>query len=355
MKRVWAIMFFAALLAGCRSSQPTTNPFMQTTVPPPGTSGVVVTPGQPYAAGITPPMVTQPAPPVVTQPVPVTPAPAPMAAPPPPVTPQGDRFNPPGGSYLYHQSSNQRGQPPPSTNPVALASATAPAASPAVAGAPATVQQAGNIEPRYAQPAAPTTTIAMHGAPQQTSAVTVNANGGNTIRIVGSATPAPAGTAAEASHAQPALRMTVGPPSGTMQSTLHDPAAQPTAQLTMTTSGGTATTANFAGAAPGNVVAAAFRPAASTAASDYAHSADYAALRGRLEYLQSSRQWKLRYIPIDGQTDQYGGSVVLADSPALAAFQPGDFVAVAGSLAVGGAVSGYAPHYQLASIQLLSR
>jgi hypothetical protein len=39
--------------------------------------------------------------------VPVTPAPAgqpaPLIAPPPPLGPQ-ERFNPPGGSYLYHQS-----------------------------------------------------------------------------------------------------------------------------------------------------------------------------------------------------------------------------------------------------------
>ena len=114
MKRTWAVILTAALLASCRTSQPTTNPFLRTTVPPPATSpGLVVTPGTPYAQGISPPMVTSPAPPmvttpapVVTQPVPVAPVPvAPMNA--APVMPQGDKFNPPGGSYLFHQSSHE--------------------------------------------------------------------------------------------------------------------------------------------------------------------------------------------------------------------------------------------------------
>ncbi len=116
MKRAWAVILTVATLAGCRTAQPT-NPFLRTTVPPPATTpGVVVTPGTPYAQGISPPMVTTPAPafttppPVTTQPVPVTPAPVAPVAPitaPPPVVPQGDRFNPPGGSYLYHQSSHE--------------------------------------------------------------------------------------------------------------------------------------------------------------------------------------------------------------------------------------------------------
>jgi hypothetical protein len=99
-------------------------------------------------------------------------------------------------------------------------------------------------------------------------------------------------------------------------------------------------------------VQAAFQPAGS-AASDYAHTADYATLRGRLEHSISTRQWKLRYIPIDGQTDSFGGSVVLADNPALAQFQAGDLVEAQGALT--GNTSGFAPHYQLRSIQRVAR
>jgi hypothetical protein len=62
----------------------------------------------------------EPAPPVVTGvpgaapagTVPVVPAqPAPVVA--PPITPQPEEFHPPGGSYLFHQSSHDRGAGPP--------------------------------------------------------------------------------------------------------------------------------------------------------------------------------------------------------------------------------------------------
>jgi hypothetical protein len=89
------------------------------------------------------------------------------------------------------------------------------------------------------------------------------------------------------------------------------------------------------------------RQAAGGEGTDYAFAPDYAWLRGRLEYSQSAHQWKLRYIPIDGQTDQFGGSVVLPNSPALEAFKPGDRVAVHGSLAAHSFASGsFSPLYK---------
>lgn len=91
------------------------------------------------------------------------------------------------------------------------------------------------------------------------------------------------------------------------------------------------------------------RPAA--ASQSYGIAGDYETLHGRLEYSQSSRQWKLRYIPIDGQTDQYGGSVVLSDSPALASLHAGDFVIASGRVASQSAPrSGYSPQYELDQI-----
>lgn len=153
MKRSWAVILTVATLAGCRTNQPATNPFMRTTVQPPTTTpGVMVTPGQPYAQGISPPLVTQPAPvittppPVTTQPVPVTPAPpvaAPMTAP-PSVAPQGDQFRYPGGSYIFHQSSNDPPPASPDVGGVQLASASMPVSeSPANTG----VSQATYVEP----------------------------------------------------------------------------------------------------------------------------------------------------------------------------------------------------------------
>jgi hypothetical protein len=107
MKWPWAVMLAAIAFAGCRSSQPATNPFLRTTVPPPAT-------GQPMMV-----MPGEPAPPVVTGvpgaapagTVPVVPAqPAPVVA--PPVPQQPEEFHPPGGSYLFHQSSHDRGGSP---------------------------------------------------------------------------------------------------------------------------------------------------------------------------------------------------------------------------------------------------
>jgi hypothetical protein len=104
MKRPCAVLFAAAVLAGCRTAQPTTNPFMRTTVPPPATGqGAPVIPADPYAA-------PQAMPPAVSPAVPVAP---PVAAPPPfaapPVTaPPRDKYSPPGGSFQYNQSSIDR-------------------------------------------------------------------------------------------------------------------------------------------------------------------------------------------------------------------------------------------------------
>ena len=86
----------------------------------------------------------------------------------------------------------------------------------------------------------------------------------------------------------------------------------------------------------------------------YAHDADYGRLRGRLEYSQIDRAWRLRYIPIDGATDAYGGSVVLSRTPKLSGLERGDFVEVHGRLLPpreGGTT--YAAGYELQDIRRL--
>jgi len=83
----------------------------------------------------------------------------------------------------------------------------------------------------------------------------------------------------------------------------------------------------------------------------YGYDPQYRSLQGRLEYSESEHRWKLRYIPIDGQTDKYGGSVVLPDSPQLNGFEPGDFAAVKGIVGKKDPRSrGFAPDYQLQQI-----
>ena len=84
----------------------------------------------------------------------------------------------------------------------------------------------------------------------------------------------------------------------------------------------------------------------------YGYDTDYGSLQGRLEYLESQQQWKLRYIPIDGDTDRYGGSVIIADTSALADYQPGDFVTVQGTIdKPSGTSRSFAPTYRVASVK----
>ncbi len=90
-------------------------------------------------------------------------------------------------------------------------------------------------------------------------------------------------------------------------------------------------------------------------AGNYGFDPSYAWLRGRLEYSQVDRQWKLRYIPVDGNTDQYGGSVVVANEAALAGCERGEFVAVHGRVTGTGGDHGFAPLYEVTSLQRLGR
>ncbi len=63
----------------------------------------------------------------------------------------------------------------------------------------------------------------------------------------------------------------------------------------------------------------------------YGHAEDYSWLKGKLEYSAARKQWKLRYVPLDGNTDEYGGSVVLNEVDS-SQYSDGDFVAVRGWL-----------------------
>ena len=65
-----------------------------------------------------------------------------------------------------------------------------------------------------------------------------------------------------------------------------------------------------------------------------------------------NNEWKLRYIPIDGETDDHGGSVQLHSTPALDEFQHGEAVTIDGHIdAADGTPGGYAPKYLVDSIR----
>lgn len=84
---------------------------------------------------------------------------------------------------------------------------------------------------------------------------------------------------------------------------------------------------------------------ASTARGRYGHGPEYRWLRGKLEHSQVDGCWKLRYIPIDGVTDDFGGSVVLPDASLLTGIERGEYVEARGKIGPREATEGFAPTY----------
>ncbi len=410
MKWPFAVMLATAALFGCRSTQPAANPFIRTTVPPPGTGqGAVVVQGEQYypsgaAPGVAPG--TAPPPVITTSPppgaVPMGPPPGSMPPPgaaPPPVIPPPDKYGPPGGSFQYNQSSNQR--PAAAEDGVVLASAAESSAdlaerwlaeerpaekSDAVTQAvllavdedplvgdvdrgreghvpPAAIASDARVEP--AEPLAlddqepRVATDAMrilHGRGPDSEVVDLDTLQATRLAVDGEVSgdgaagahptrPLSQPTAhrvAEATAAATAEPPTPGEePLAAEELALNDSASDDDAPELEASAASGLEPADRGSSVPR------CKPTIATML-----AMPRGALRGRLEYSQSSRQWKLRYIPIDGATDSYGGSVILPSSPALSAFKAGDLVAVRGSLA-GQTVAtrDYSPLYELESIE----
>ena len=83
---------------------------------------------------------------------------------------------------------------------------------------------------------------------------------------------------------------------------------------------------------------------------NYGYDPGYTALRGKLDYSVTARLWRLRYLPLDGPIDEYGGTVVIADSRQVNGFEPGDFVTVHGTLSAPSA-SGNSATYAISRIK----
>jgi hypothetical protein len=83
---------------------------------------------------------------------------------------------------------------------------------------------------------------------------------------------------------------------------------------------------------------------------NYGYGPGYHVLRGKLDYSVTARLWRLRYLPPDGPIDEYGGAVVVADSRQVNGFEPGDFVAVHGTLSAPSA-GGNTATYAISSIK----
>ena len=106
------------------------------------------------------------------------------------------------------------------------------------------------------------------------------------------------------------------------------------------------------GAGSGNVQV---RPNLQSPLVRYDYSGDYGRLRGQLEFSAISQRWKLRYIPIDGRSDDFGGSVLILNPETLSGCQRGDFVEVRGRLDTNGTDDRhFTPEYEIAEIQRLA-
>jgi hypothetical protein len=98
------------------------------------------------------------------------------------------------------------------------------------------------------------------------------------------------------------------------------------------------------------------KPVDFTPSAKYGHADNHSWLKGRLEYSQARRRWKLRYIPIDGQADRFGGSVILQKTSLLSGYERGNYVEVKGRLAADAKTDGdYAPDYAVTQIKRVGR
>lgn len=95
-------------------------------------------------------------------------------------------------------------------------------------------------------------------------------------------------------------------------------------------------------------------PAAPEATRHGFDAQQYSWLRGEIEYSRIDRRWKLRYIPIDGETDPFGGSVVLSNAGDSWQLTPGEWVEVHGQVVEPASQGqGFAPLYEIARLHRL--
>ncbi|MCC7084762.1 MAG: hypothetical protein IT427_07115 [Pirellulales bacterium] len=398
MSRIWCVLIVAAACAGCRNSPPVMDPFFGAqTVPPPGTAVPApnAPPAPPYYSSaptstIGSPLVT---PPAGTQAPNAAPASPPPTSPPPPIpysvppgfspAPAGyGRMTPnvssPGGSLAQSAANAQPlvAVPPAANRPVyalpggfSYPQATSTAAPPTLAhqNVPGLLNPratAGATDIRSAAPGTPTAArqagwqaadeknASSSAAIAGESAAAVSPTSGSTVRIV---EPAPAATASSAAmpnrsadQFRPGNTTTLTMPAGSVSNgTLNQSlAGEPIRDLADFPP---VQTASFAVPAAGNAPVA----AAATTSNNYGYRSDYGWVKGKLEYTQSARTWRLRYIPPEAANDHYGGSVILSDpSNRLAGFQPGQFVVAYGTLDPAGRDTGsFAAMYNIQRIE----
>ena len=345
MLRLWGWSLVALLSVGCHSAQPQPmqNPFFgQTTVPPPGT-GTSQTLAPPPSSYYQPPANT----PYVAPPQSYAPgmqgSVAPSYAPPagtygvPQAYPQGVvmRPQPHVASTIDRTSGVQAASGPGWRMPVPTAN-LASNSSPAIVARPTSsvgLDEFGTtarvMPVATMQTVAPSTT-AQSPSPSGYAARHIEPRHGEPIRIIEPRGVIAARSAVVEPTAQPEpVRFR---PRGDLIEISELPVRRPQSQEIQQ--------AVYEAPAPRRSVYAVAGPPAESRPHDaladeearYGVDADYRWLRGRLAYDDSLDQWRLDYVAPHAPVDEFGGSVMLVDSPLLDSFREGDYLIVHGVL-----------------------
>lgn len=356
MTRAIALFIAVALLAGCKGSSPlpaAVDPFGRTTVEPPATGSIGgQPPGPAYYAN--PPQVTMP-------PAGATGAPPNGATGASPVAPAaGGSYQPPDGSFQFQGEAGEEPRPLAASRPGDRVSIPVDARD--LSKQPSALAAGPNAEswsPDFRN-AAPDSSA---GAPPRTSGVELAGNSAPPERYVRTIEPRPG---------QPSGETPASLPSAGQQ---REPDRLPSSDgviniMDLPPAGA----ANQPRANPGSaeiVLASATEvvedsPSASSVAPNgsgsdsfsrrarHGHAPDYGWLRGRLEYSQIDRRWKLRYIPIDGDTDDFGGSVLISNPSTLSGCERGDYVEIHGRLDTAGVdQQHFTPEFEVAELRRL--
>ncbi|REJ67773.1 MAG: hypothetical protein DWQ31_10315 [Planctomycetota bacterium] len=341
--RLLAMLLVVCCAVACRSQPVIGDPFGRTTIPPPATGGVPAAatpaPYYPQPGATTYPQPTYPQP-GATRPGNLVPVPNGTVQPQLPATPQPGL--PPAGQPIYPSTPQPSfpalPQQPSTSTPAPTfrqGSGIAPSrsAAPQLADATNTQVRPVSHQPRLRPVPSFSDNDARSTGWNAVVNIDADAQGEPVIRIEENAAPASVSNAGSASS-EPAED----------ESVFDDEPADPLAprgsvlRSSRTSSPVTPASATIAvdaepstGGASVVKPPAQFRPVAVRPPARYGHAPDYSWLKGRLEYSAARKQWKLRYLPLDGRTDEYGGSVVL-DNVDESSYAAGDFVAVRGQL-----------------------
>ena len=378
----------AVLLTGCSGSgaRSVLDPFSRTRVEPPRTGCIMGQPADPYYSGTR--QAALPNPPA-TRSGAWTPASA--TTPASTTTPKaGSRYDPPGRAYDYRGASMQKEVSLPATGPgdriaIPLAARNVAGSSSNGAGATAASEWAVDrvevpTSPVAATSSAVATTDALGPRPDRASRQPAAKAPSEVLasreRIVGTVQPRPTPSVGSAQ---------LGSDAGAVTSARNEPGRLAVPQQTIdimdlpppgATHGVRSASRSGRGAirlvsATAEVGGVSAKPPQSgtprstnsgdkprdsfSPRANYGHDPEYRWLRGRLEYSEIDRRWKLRYIPIDGATDEFGGSVVLSDASRLSGYERGRFVEVHGGLGrpPEDEDRGYAPEFQIHEIKRL--